>query len=77
MFTANIPDGEDLIGTARFYAERPPLVCDFGQDSVYATETHPEGLRYGETPHAPGTEPHHAPDPNEAAHNEPGVISIG
>jgi hypothetical protein len=74
MHTTDTLDDEDLIGVARYHAWRPPLICDFGQDSVFATETHPEGLRYGETPHAPGTEPHHAPNPHQP---EPGVISIG
>ncbi len=69
------PDEEDPIGEARFHTERPPLIGDFGQDSAFATERHPEGLRYGEKPRAPGVEPHRTP--SDMPHRDPGAISIG
>ena len=70
------PQDEDPIGEARMHDERPVMVGDFGQDSVFATESHPEGLRYGDkTPRAPGVEPHLVSD--DTPHHEPGAISIG
>lgn len=42
----------------RFREERPDLIGDFGQDDAFSTESHPEGLRYGERPHPPGIEHH-------------------
>lgn len=61
----------------RFRPEPPALVGDFGQDDAFATESNPEGLRYGEQPHAPGAE-HHGPKvvPEHPDHDE-AVISIG
>ena len=73
--TANNPASDDPIERARFQAERPTLIGDVGFDAAYATESHPEGLRYGEQPRAPGLEPHRtAPAPACDAH---GVISVG
>ncbi|QSI77405.1 hypothetical protein [Niveibacterium microcysteis] len=68
---------EDPIGDARFSSERPTLFGDVGFDAAYATESHPEGLRYGEKPRAPGVEPHRAKaDPAQDADGH-GVISVG
>lgn len=53
----------------------PQLIGDLGQDDVFATESNPEGLRYGEAPHAPGCLPH--PQPAVAVPPEHGEISIG
>lgn len=61
---------------ARFRPEPPTLVGDFGQDDAFATESHPEGLRYGEQPHAPGAEHHGKNQPVPPDHEE-AVISIG
>jgi hypothetical protein len=66
---------EDPIGDARFSTERPILVGDSGADAAFATESHPEGLRYGEKPRAPGLEPRRAPLPDAAPPH--GEISIG
>lgn len=56
-------------------AVRPQLFGDMGQDDVFATESNPEGLRYGEGPHAPGCLAH----PVRALVEPPphGEISIG
>lgn len=35
-------------------AERPTVIGDFGQDDAFATESNPDGLRYGEKRHKPG-----------------------
>lgn len=67
---------EDPIGEARFAAERPKLFGDMGFDAAYATESHPEGLRYGEQPRAPGLEPHRA-GPAPTPEERHGVISLG
>jgi hypothetical protein len=37
--------------------QRPIVTGDRGQDDAYATESNPEGLRYGEKPHKPGALP--------------------
>ncbi len=72
----NTPEEEDPIGEASQHEERPQIVGDFGQDSVFATESHPEGLRYGRRkPLAPGEEPHG--ESEGTPHHDPGAISIG
>jgi hypothetical protein len=48
----------------------------WGDDSAFATETHPEGLRYGETPHPPGSV-QHSPVIAEKPQAKEGDISIG
>lgn len=53
----------------------PQLIGDLGQDDVFATESNPEGLRYGEAPHAPGCLAH--PVPPLVPPPEHGEISIG
>ncbi|GAA5176524.1 hypothetical protein GCM10025771_11480 [Niveibacterium umoris] len=73
--TARRPGDDDPIGQARFNTKRPTLIGDVGFDAAYATESHPEGLRYGETPRAPGVEPHR-PEADSSAEG-PAVISIG
>jgi hypothetical protein len=67
---------EDLINGARFSSEPPVLLGDVGEDDAFATESHPEGLRYGERPHPPGSVEHGdgLPKPPPAEHGE---ISIG
>jgi hypothetical protein len=59
----------------RFQPEPPAVIGDVGQDDAFATESHPEGLRYGEKPHAPGSEPH-GKKKEEGDHQE-APISIG
>lgn len=66
---------DDLIEQARFSSERPTLIGDSGFDAAFATESHPEGLRYGEKPRAPGVEPHRPEAEGQA--DDHGVISIG
>ena len=67
---------EDLIEDAVFQPEPPALLGDVGEDDAFATETHPEGLRYGEKPHPPGSVEH-----GESVEGPPppvnGEISIG
>ena len=56
----------------------PPLIL--GDDSAFATESEPEGLRYGEQPHPPGSVYHGSvkPDPATPDPAPPhGEISIG
>jgi hypothetical protein len=53
----------------------PQVIGDFGQDDAFATESNPEGLRYGEAPHAPGCLPH--PPKTAVLPPEHGEISIG
>jgi hypothetical protein len=53
----------------------PQMIGDVGQDDAYATESNPEGLRYGEGPHAPGCLAHPAARPRSDPPN--GDISIG
>ncbi len=53
----------------------PQVIGDFGQDDAFATESNPEGLRYGEAPHAPGSLAH--PTRKTAPPPEHGEISIG
>lgn len=68
-------ESEDLIAKARFSSEPPILFGDVGQDDAFATESNPEGLRYGEKPHPPGSVEH-----GNGAANAPlsrGLISIG
>ncbi|MDP5239181.1 hypothetical protein Q9Q94_06555 [Uliginosibacterium sp. 31-16] len=65
----------DLIAEALYQPEPPALPGDVGDDSVFATETHPEGLRYGEQPHPPGTVQHGAILKKSGSGN--GDISIG
>ncbi|MBK9217823.1 MAG: hypothetical protein IPL70_04960 [Uliginosibacterium sp.] len=66
----------DLIAEALYQAEPPELLGDVGDDSAFATETHPEGLRYGETPHPPGSV-QHSPVIAEKPQAKEGDISIG
>ncbi|MDB5815312.1 MAG: hypothetical protein JWN23_2429 [Rhodocyclales bacterium] len=54
--------------------ERPPVAGDRGQDDAFATESNPEGLRYGEKPHKPGELPH--PAGHHTPHEQP-PISVG
>lgn len=54
--------------------ERPAVTGDKGQDDAYATESNPEGLRYGEKPHKPGELPH-PPAEHDRRHEPP--ISVG
>ncbi|MCX9157562.1 hypothetical protein OPU71_15645 [Niveibacterium sp. 24ML] len=68
---------DDPIGEARFARDRPKLFGDMGFDAAYATESHPEGLRYGEQARAPGLEPHRSPPTKAAGERIQGVISIG
>ncbi|MEN3110622.1 hypothetical protein ACFONG_02075 [Uliginosibacterium paludis] len=56
-------------------AERPPVFGDFGQDDAFATESHPEGLRYAEAAHPPGCLGH--PLTDSAPLPPQGEISIG
>ncbi len=55
-------------------SERPPVAGDRGQDDAFATESNPEGLRYGEKPHKPGELPH--PAEHHDTHEQP-PISVG
>jgi len=66
----------DLIAEALYQADPPALPGDVGDDSAFATETHPEGLRYGETPHPPGSVQHNPALAEKPAAKE-GDISIG
>jgi hypothetical protein len=52
---------------------RPTVIG--GQDDAYATESNPEGLRYGEKPHKPGELPHPSGEHNKH-HDEP-PLSVG
>lgn len=52
-----------------------PVFGDFGEDDAFATESHPEGLRYDEGPHAPGSLAHPATEKDERPPH--GDISIG
>ena len=70
-------EDEDPIGEARFSTERPTLVGDSGADAAFATESHPEGLRYGEKPRAPGVEPHRSNADEAPDEDDHGVISVG
>jgi hypothetical protein len=54
--------------------ERPVVTGDRGQDDAYATESNPEGLRYGEKPHKPGELPRTTGE--HGTHPEP-PISVG
>ena len=56
-------------------SKRPPTAGDKGQDDAYATESNPEGLRYGEGPHKPGELPHVPRDEHGKRHEPP--ISVG
>lgn len=47
-----IPQSDD----SRYAAEAPQVIGDFGQDDAFSTESHPEGLRYGERRRPPGVE---------------------
>ena len=58
-------------------AERGPVIGDFGQDDAFATESHPEGLRYGERPHEPGSEYHGPKGGAEKTPHKDGDNSIG
>lgn len=55
--------------------QRPRLGPDRGQDDVYATESDPEGLRYGEKAPRPGELPH-APVREEAGQDHEPIISV-
>lgn len=74
----NKPDDkhEDLIEEARFATVPPALLGDVGQDDAFATESHPEGLRYGEKKHPPGSVEHGAA-PVKPPVKDHGDISIG
>jgi len=67
---------EDVLEEARFADERPELIADFGQDDCFATETHPEGLRYGERKHPPGTEFHGQDAGDDAPDDDAPVICM-
>ncbi|MDB5801119.1 MAG: hypothetical protein JWL63_2058 [Rhodocyclales bacterium] len=56
-------------------SSRPPVAGDRGQDDAFATESQPEGLRYGEKPHKPGELPHPARQDHDTRHEPP--ISVG
>lgn len=49
-----VPQSDD----SRYEAEAPQVIGDFGQDDAFSTESHPEGLRYGEKRRPPGVEYH-------------------
>lgn len=74
MLTPDVKN-EDPIEEARFQPEPPVLLGDVGDDSAFATETHPEGLRYGETPHPPGSVEHGSA--SKTRHPVNGDLSIG
>ncbi len=65
----------DLIAEALYQPDPPVLLGDVGDDSVFATESHPEGLRYGEQAHPPGSVQHGAI--LKKPESEHGDISIG
>ncbi|MDQ8020546.1 MAG: hypothetical protein REI94_01805 [Moraxellaceae bacterium] len=44
----------DTAPDAASATERPTVIGDFGQDDAFATESNPDGLRYGEKRHKPG-----------------------
>lgn len=53
----------------------PQVIGNVGQDDAFATESQPEGLRYGEGPHAPGCLAH--PPLLKSEEAPQGDISIG
>lgn len=56
-------------------ADQRPFTGDMGQDDAFATESNPEGLRYGEKPHKPGELPPRPSHQNDDC-DEP-RISVG
>lgn len=62
---------------ARYQDEEPEVIGDFGQDDAFSTESHPEGLRYGEKKRPPGEEYHgsHEAPPDKDDDNAP--LSVG
>jgi len=71
------PPADEPATDPRFQTERPTTFGDIGQDDAFATESHPEGLRYGERPRPPGSEHHGEGDSPDKPHPKEPIISVG
>jgi len=70
---SNTPPTPEQSDSEAASSQRPNV--SGGQDDAYATESNPEGLRYGEKPHKPGALPPRPASEHGERHDPP--ISVG